>query len=168
MNSINAKLDKSDYEGYFDYLNFWIDDYWLDEKIDEIYSDKYVKGNIPTLLFALEEEAEQKVVWERILPKSGTSSICPILMCLDDCDFICTLIVAEIENRGDEIVWKKIGCDYTNAKKPSDVGTTVEWFIDFGELTFEYNQYIKMIDDFKEFFEHDKERYGIDPQPNRS
>ena len=105
MNTIKAKIDKSDYEIYDDFLNVEIDGYWLDEKLDQLYPNNFYKGLIPTLLFALEIEAEKEVVWERILPKEKSTSICPILMCPDDCDFSCTIIVAEIETSKHFIKW---------------------------------------------------------------
>ena len=43
MNKIKGQLDKSDYEGYSDFVNFLIDDYLLDEKLDEYILDKCSK-----------------------------------------------------------------------------------------------------------------------------
>jgi hypothetical protein len=46
MSKIKGQLDKSDYEIYDDFINFRIDDYWLDEKIDELYPGQSYKGLI--------------------------------------------------------------------------------------------------------------------------
>jgi len=159
MNSIKGILDKSDYEGYFDFLNFQIDGYWLDEKLEELYPDYSIKDNIPTLLFALESEKEQEIVWDRILPKENETTVCPILMCPDDCDFICTLIVAEIENCGSTIRWNKIGFDMTKSNLPEKVGSKVDWFNNFNFLEFESSQYSIMISEFKKHYALDKLRF---------
>lgn len=149
MNKIEGKWDKSDYEGYEDFINFYIDDYWLDEKIDELYPNNMYKGLIPTLVPWMDRKDEEIIVWNRILPNINHISICPILMCPDDCDFSCTLIVAEIQNYGSFIQWKKLGIDKTDEWNAEKVGSKVEWFNGFKELNFEINDYISMLDSFK-------------------
>lgn len=86
MNKIEGKWDKSDYEGYYDFINYYIDNYWLDEKLDELYPNNMYKGLIPTLVPWLDRKDEKNVVWNRILPDINWTTICPILMCPDDCD----------------------------------------------------------------------------------
>jgi len=156
MNSIKAILDKSDYEIYDDFLNFQIDGYWLDEKLDELYPDGMHKGLVPTLVESLYREDEREVVWKRIIPKENETTHCPILMCPDDNDFGCTLVIAEVVNYGDFIKWKKIGMNLTNEWEAEKVGSKVEWFDKIGELKFEISDYKKMLNDFKERMELDK------------
>ncbi len=158
MNSIKGLLDKSDYEGYYDCINFYIDDYWLDEKLDELYPGSVYKGLIPTLVYWLDRESENKVVWERILPIENEISVCPILMCPDDCDFSCTLIVAEIQNYGEFIQWKRLGIDETRDWDAERAGTKVKWFDHFKEVNFRITDYLEMIDEFKDQLKKDKLR----------
>jgi len=61
MNKIEGILDTSDY-GYWDYINFKIDGYWLDEKLEELYPNNMYKGLIPTLVEWMESEEEKRVV----------------------------------------------------------------------------------------------------------
>ena len=159
MNSIKAILDKSDYEIFDDFLNFQVDGYWLDEKLDEIYPGNMYKGTVPTLLFWMEIEKEREIVWNRILPKVGQKTVCPILMCPDDCDFSCTLIDAEIENTGTTIKWNKIGIDKTQEFEPLMIGSTVEWFEKVKALEFKIADYSLMLDEFKKQFEIDKRNW---------
>ena len=156
MNSIQGILDKSDYEIYDDFLNFQVDGYWLDEKLEEVYPGNMYKGTVPTLLFWMEIEKEREVVWNRILPDKGQKTICPILMCPDDSDFSCTLIDAEIENTGRTVKWNKIGLDRTEEFEPEKIGSTVEWFDKIESLEFELTEYEQMLDEFKKHFEIDK------------
>lgn len=156
MNSIKGLLDKSDNEIYDDYINFLIDGCWLDEKLEELYPGNGYKGTVPTLLFWMEIEEERKLVWKRILPKNGEKTICPILMCPDDADFSCTIILAEIENTGSTIKWNKIGLDQTKVFEIEKIGTTVNWFEKVQPLEFKLNDYLDMINDFKKQFEIDK------------
>ena len=75
----------------------------------------------------MEIEEEEEIVWERILPNENELSRCPILMCPDDNDFFCTLIIAEIENRGNVIQWTRLDIDQTRALEPDSVGSKVNW-----------------------------------------
>lgn len=156
MNSIQGILDKSDYEIYDDFLNFQVDGYWLDEKLEEIYPGNMYKGTVPTLLFWMEIEKERDVVWNRILPDKGQKTVCPILMCPDDSDFSCTLIDAEIENTGTTVKWNKIGLDRTKEFEPEKIGSTVEWFDKIEKLEFELSEYEAMLGEFKKHYEIDK------------
>lgn len=78
MNKIEGIIDQSDYEGYWDFINFKIDGYWLDEKLDEVYPNKMYKGLIPTLVYWMEREDEKAVVWKRILPDENETTIFPV------------------------------------------------------------------------------------------
>lgn len=158
MNKIEGILDKSDYEGYWDFINYRIDDYWLDEKLDELYPDNMYKGLIPTLVYWMEREDEKAVVWKRILPNENEMSICPILMCPDDNDFSCTLIVAEIRNCGQIIQWKQIGIDKTKEWGAEKVGSTVEWFDKQTEFNFSKQDYLVMLETFRQRLLIDKLR----------
>jgi hypothetical protein len=154
MNTIKAEIDKSEY-GYDDFLNYRIDDFWLDEKLEELYPDNWYGGTIPTLSL-MEIEKEERIVWQRILPKEGQVFNCPILMCPDDNDFSCTIIIAEIENNKETIKWKRLGIDQTEEHESNKIGTTVKWLDKIKSFEFSKSDYLKMIEDFKEQFEIDK------------
>lgn len=156
MNKIEGIQDKSDYEDYGDFINFRIDGYWLDEKLEELYPENGYKGHIPTLLYCMEREDEKAIVWKRILPSVNETTICPILMCPDDNDFSCTLIVAEIRNCGDIIQWKQIGINKTKEPEAEKVGSTVEWFDKVKELNFSKEDYLTMLETFRQRLTIDK------------
>src|SRR5690554_1410423 len=110
MNKIQCLTDKSDYEIYPDFLNFRIDDYWLDEKLEELYPKSNYRGLVPTLDFYLQREKEKQVVWQRILPDEKQTTICPILMCPDDNPSL-YIAFQKVDNSDDEItigVGKKV------------------------------------------------------------
>ncbi len=72
-------------------------------------------------------------------------------MCPEDNDFSCTLIVAEIKNCGDTIQWQRVGLDKTSEWEAEKVGTIVEWFDKINNLVFSKNEYLLMINNFKQF-----------------
>lgn len=161
MNKIQVDIDKSDYENYPDFLNIRIDDRWLDEIVDDLYPDKSVKGTIPTLSFGMERDSEEKVVWDRFIPTTNSTTYCPILMCPDDCDFYCICIVAEIKNNGSTIVWSRLGSDASDVRDANNVGTEVNWFPSFLGFEFNHQDYAKVLDHFKRQFDLDKADYEI-------
>ena len=158
MNKITAEIDKSEY-GYDDFLNYRIDGDWLDEKLDNTYPNNWYGGTIPTLSFGMEIKKEEEIVWARILPNENSKSNCPILMCPDDNDFSCTIIIAEIENKGDVISWNKLGIDQTKEHDPIKIGTTVNWFSEIESFKFKRSEYLKMLADFKEQFKIDQSKW---------
>lgn len=164
MNAIKCLPDKSDYEIYDDYVNFQVDGYWLDEKLDKLYPGHLLKGTVPTLLFWMEIEQESEIVWNRILPDEGQKTICPILMCPDDADFSCTLIVAEIENSGTLIKWNRMGIDQTANIEPERIGSTVTWFDKVEALEFSIDDYKGMLNEFKRHFERSRKNWE---EPNQ-
>ena len=97
MNRIQAIRGKSEYS-LSDHLMIAVDGRPLDQHINvfDIEGRHGYNGLVPTLLDWLESEQERAVVWTRILPEIGATTICPVLMCPDDCDFSCTIVVAEI------------------------------------------------------------------------
>lgn len=158
MNIIKAEIDKSEY-GYDDFLNYRIDNVWIDEFLDEIYPNQELKGIVPTLSDGVYNPKEFDIVWNRILPPIHEKRICPILMCPDDNDFSCTLIVAEIENRGNIILWNKLGLDKTTDTDPKQVGSTVDWFDKVDPFTFSIEDYNQMLESFKQHYFLDKQTY---------
>ena len=155
MNTIKAEIDKSDY-GTDDFPNLKIDNFWLDEKLEEVYPDNMYKGLYPTLLFAMEIEQERKVVWNRVLPKIGEITICPILMCPDDNDFSCTIILAEVENCGKTIKWNRLGIDKTTEYNAKKVGSKTEWFEKINGFEFSKADYEMMLSEFKKHYQKEK------------
>ncbi|MRX67481.1 hypothetical protein SAMN06265349_1011169 [Flavobacterium resistens] len=156
MNKIEGIQDNSDYEDYWDFINYRIDNNWLDEKLDELYPNKMFKGLIPTLVYWMEHEEEKEVVWKRILPNENETTICPILMCPDDNDFSCTLIVAEIKNCGDLIQWNRIGIDKTKESGAEKIGSKVEWLDKLQEFNFSKQDYLVMLEIFTQQLAVDK------------
>jgi hypothetical protein len=101
-------------------------------------------------------QKEEDLVWKTILPNKGEITICPILMCPDDFDFSCILIVAEIENDDSFIQWKRIGIDKQTKWFDHKIRYDIDWFPNFQSLNFEIDDYQKMIQDFEKQYQVDK------------
>ncbi|MCG6192814.1 hypothetical protein LFX25_06115 [Leptospira sp. FAT2] len=150
MNRIEAVYDRSFYSAG-DHLDIRIDGEILTSYINRKFPNRDWIGLVPTLLDWLYDEGERKIVWERILPEVGESAVAPILMCPDDCDFFCTLIVVEIERTEEFIRWKRFGLDDSDLTDSdlSRIGNTVRWFSDSEEFLFSEENYFEFLNRFE-------------------
>ncbi len=145
------KISTKTYLNTFSGNNFYvieIDGKPLEDIIMENRPD-IKKGIVPTLLNWLGSNEERKVVWDRAIPKIGEKSIFPILMCSEDIDLWCTLIMVEVETDGKYVYWNKFGLEDSDAEKPEDIGKSVEWFSGIKNLIFEKNEYLNLLSEFR-------------------
>lgn len=112
--SMNSKFVKSEH------LNLLVDGKPIDQIIYEYYQDDYYLGLIPMLSdwISMDEEA---IFVRDLFYLDQELKILPILMCPDDCDFSCTIIVAEVKTYGDHIIWQRIGIDESKQNKLTDI-----------------------------------------------
>ena len=148
MNSIVAERQRSRYVPE-PHLVLVIDGLPLDSRVAKAAGDD-VKGLVPTLLDWLEDDSEQRTVWDRILPKNGETTIAPVLMCPDDLDLVCTTVVAEARTTRNEVRWDRLGLLLDILKdNGDDTGPNVDWFDDIGPFVFDREQYGAALDCFK-------------------
>jgi hypothetical protein len=150
MNTITAEILETEFVDK-PHISIVIDDEPLDMLIagEDEFGEVHSVGLVPTLLDWLNDEKERAFVWERILPEQGKRAIAPVLMCPDDCDLVCTVVVAEIENKVTEIVWKRIGIDVGRTGDDlQTIGKKVEWF-DLPAYRFATEEYKRALAQFK-------------------
>ncbi|MNN41849.1 hypothetical protein D3C81_1559910 [compost metagenome] len=72
--------------------------------------------------------------------------VMPVLMCPDDCDLSCTVVVAHVVRTGNRVAWTKLGIDMSSREDLMSgydhIGTTVDWLDKITELTFTESDYI--------------------------
>ncbi|MEI8704357.1 hypothetical protein [Pseudoalteromonas sp. B62] len=148
MNLIEAKYFKTKFWSE-EYPCIYIDGVRLDSIINQLKPDQDYLGLIPTLFSALNHDVEEMVVWERVLPKNGTA-ILPLLMCPDDVDLYCTLIVVEVLIKGNTVIWTRFGLDDSSDDDyvPRWLGTEVNWFENSPAYEFKLETYKAMLDVF--------------------
>ncbi|MBA9087892.1 hypothetical protein FHR92_004385 [Fontibacillus solani] len=121
-----------------------VDGISLDKIIDEQYPDRFFLGLIPTIVDWMTLRKEAYLVQRRFNTSQGIH-ILPILMCPDDCDLTCTLIVAEVEVSEKLVKWKRIGVDTSRYDEScvyeEYIGTEVEWLDKIPELIFRKEDY---------------------------
>lgn len=116
----------------------------LDVLLDAACPDRNLLGLVPALLDWLSGAGERELVRERILPAIGGSAIAPVLMCPDDLDLWCTVVVAEVAREASVVWWRRIGVDVTKVE-PGDllpaIGDRVDWMDGLGPFCFETAAY---------------------------
>ena len=115
--------------------------------IDEIPLDQILSrfspeldGLFPAFYDDLMSEDERRIVWERIIPAPGEQTRAPVLICPDDGDLSCCVVIAEIVGERDTIRWLRLGTDATEDRR-SHLGDTVSWISDVGPFAFCRNDY---------------------------
>lgn len=70
-------------------------------------------------------------------------------MCPDDCDLLCSVIVANVVKTDEYIIWKQVGIDRSNEEFRQlgydGIGTTVDWLEKIPPMTFENTIYISQL-----------------------
>lgn len=84
--------------------------------------------------------SERRAARARLLPSSGETTVAPILMCPDDLDFSCTVVVVEVQHQDRMVRWLRLGAE------GGDAG--IEWWPRFQPLAFDVDDYVRCLDGF--------------------
>lgn len=112
MNSITVKKVKTcyDYSTHYWLVDGKPVDYYLDEGIQNnpaLSNMSSMLGLLPAWGGELEWQWENDFIWEMV--DSSEELNVPILVCPDDCDLSCTVIVAHIRKDNDKVFWERMG-----------------------------------------------------------
>ncbi|WP_342561743.1 hypothetical protein NST84_19065 [Paenibacillus sp. FSL R7-0345] len=121
-----------------------IDGVSLDALLHKHYPSYNLEGLIRVMPDWLDVPGEKGFILSRYNCTSG-EFIIPILMCPDDCDLSCTVVVAHVVRTGSRVAWKKLGIDRSSRTDMlsgyDHIGTTVDWLDKIPELTFTESDY---------------------------
>jgi hypothetical protein len=127
-----------------------IDGVPLDRILSAACPHQKLNGLVPAMLDWIHDNRERQIVWQRILPAHATRSIAPVLICPDDLDLRCSVIVADVTSTADAVVWQRLGLDHSEPDElPENIGTKVEWLGGVGPFTFDRVEYKRMVDTFR-------------------
>lgn len=151
--SIKAEMRKTIFAAQ-EHIAVVIDDELLDVVIDEIYPEEEYLGLVPAFLPVYDNDAEYNLVMERALPKEGETVRLPVLVCPEDLDLVCTVLIANAKTEGDYVVWESLGVDvHTPENHPQSVGSKVKWLNKIKPMYFKKQEYIACLNAFKELAE---------------
>lgn len=145
MNTLQVNIQESIYIN-LPHPCILIDGLELDVWLDQLYPDQNYLGLIPFIYDWISTEAEQQLVLQRYKDKQEIV-ILPILMCPDDCDLWCTVVVAEVIIQENEILWNRIGIDTSDIlSNYHNIGHTVIWLEHIHTLQFDKYSYYNELD----------------------
>ncbi|GED72991.1 hypothetical protein BRE01_66930 [Brevibacillus reuszeri] len=120
----------------------------LDLLLHSQYTSDNLLGMIPTIIDWVDEPKEKEFLKKRF-NSEDKEVILPVLMCPDDCDLLCTVIVANVVKTDEYIIWKQVGIDRSNEEFRQlgydGIGTTVDWLEKIPPMTFENTIYISQL-----------------------
>ncbi len=147
LSIIKAESKKTEFSNS-EHLTITVNGRGLDQIINDYYPYQNYLGLVPTLLDWLENEEERKIVWGRI---EKQEEVVPLLMCPDDCDLRCSVIVVDSFLIDDKVTWKRIGVDCTNNQgfTPDKIGQNVLWLDKIKPMTFSLDNYRECIETFR-------------------
>jgi hypothetical protein len=124
-----------------------IDGQPLDERLAMSTTDDWLHGLISTWTGWLEEPSQQAIIDSRTLMFMGSPTILPILICPDDLDFSCTVVVTEVLHTPTQITWARFGFDSTPTRdvQPNTIGSSVDWFPDIESMKFDRDAYTSVL-----------------------
>lgn len=129
-----------------EHLMIFVDDIRFDKWLSDMLGNNDYLDLIPTWLGWLVNSKEQEYVWANTLSCKNETTILPILVCPDDLDFSCTVIVCEVKYTDTSVQWMRIGKDMTGF--PNYIGKDIEWFQNLPSLHFSRQQYEDCLDVF--------------------
>lgn len=92
----------------------------------------------------LHSDQETRLVWDRIYSTAPSwCCIVPLLVCPDDLDLTCSVIVAEQVSTEKSIVWERFGLLRESAKLTSP---SVDWFSGIRSVTFDRENFMTTLD----------------------
>ena len=125
---------------------------WLSQQISTVainYKDHFfdIRDLVPAQGWLIDDD-NMRTAWRRINPNGvGLTTIVPLLICPDDVDLTCSVIVVEQETSTDLIHWNRFGFALDNGY--DSVGATVQWFKKFHQAEFQRSDYCTALISFQ-------------------
>jgi hypothetical protein len=118
----------------------------LDELLDAARPELQLVGLVASLLGWFHNDEDSVVPWQRILPEVGCTGYAPVLICPDDLDYGCSVVMAEVVAEASVIRWDRLGLDAT---RRGAVGSFVRWEPGLGPFRFSRPAYEACLAAFK-------------------
>ena len=109
------------------------------------------KGLVPTLLNWIRNNDEREVVWSRVLPEDNEKTLLPILMCSEDIDFSCHVIMVLVSADQKFVYWEKFGLAESDPEPASEIGKNIDWFNEVPAMKFPIEEYRNVIQKFRKY-----------------
>ncbi len=115
-------------------LNQWMD------RLEIILSNELSALSLVPAQGWLMDEHENKIAWELLKPTDSEecSTIVPLLICSDDLDYTCTVVVVEQIQKATQVIWARFGLGLNAI---GGVVTAVRWIYEESILEFNRDEF---------------------------
>ena len=148
MNRIESIKAKSKFVPE-EHLVLIVDGVPLDELLDAALPEFDLVGQVSSLLGWFHNDEDSVVPWQRILPEIGCAGYAPILICPDDLDYHCGVVIVEVVAETNVIRWDRLG--FNAARNGSSVGSCVRWLPGLGPYRFRREDYERCLEAFRAY-----------------
>ena len=125
---------------------FAVDGTSLEIWLHSVLREPWFLGLVPAQGWLIDDE-EFRWAWQRLSStEQGTSTIVPVLVCADDVDLSCSVVVVEQEVKAAKIVWQRFGHSRSGGK---EAGITTAWFPGLPILEFDRLEFENALNTFK-------------------
>lgn len=122
-----------------------IDDVGIEKWLAEHLADEQVSFLGLSLIWLI-NDAEEALAKRRFTPgEDGSSTVVPLLVCSDDMDFGCTVLVAEQVVQGDSLSWIRFGWSLSEGL---EVGAQTRWISGSQPVEFALEDFHCALEDF--------------------
>lgn len=111
----------------------------LDELLERELGDENLGGLVPSITWLWDEE-EKSIAIERFSDETIGCIVVPILVCPDDADFSCSVLMVEVEQTESSVLWNRFGFDKSSTNQ---IGTTISWYKSDKNYEFSKSEYTK-------------------------
>lgn len=126
---------------------------WL--AIDEVPIEQWLACHIDhpeasrlglSLMWLLDEEEDAAAARRFVPGEDGTSTLVPLLVCSDDMDFDCTVLMTEQVIEGSILHWRRFGW---SASGGLEVGISTRWITDSKPVSFAVSDFSDALSELK-------------------
>jgi hypothetical protein len=146
MANITAAMHRSEH-ATAEHPVLLIDGSPLDVWLNQHTAEKDASDLVPAQGWLVDEK-DLALAWRRLAAVAEDASIfVPLLICPDDVDFSCTVVVVEQEVRGDKVIWHRFGYDRSLAG--DQVGTCIKWFDANTSVSFHRPEFVAAVSELR-------------------
>ncbi len=125
------------------HLVLLIDGVPFDVYLARAAGDPTIEGLVTTLDGCLYDPGDQELVARTVLPMGPASELLPVLVCPDDCDFSCSVVVTEVEHTLQGVCWTRVGLA-GGATGPHRF-ESIRWFEGVGPFQWSHDEYQRFL-----------------------
>ena len=124
---------------------------WLKSRLLDLTDEDTINGLVPAQGWLMDED-ELTIAWNLLTPVQmhsadpSISTVVPLLICPDDMDLSCTVIVVEQTVDPENVTWKRFGLGRDSV---NGIITSVQWSVDGQSCQFERPYFSAAVDELK-------------------